>query len=99
MIIANRKFTTNLEEGEEYFGISKGNNFRFELGASLTGFYKFELIENVILEQRLSLYSDYLQNAENIDVDYARSAYMKGVKSNFNSTRAILHAVWTMIMQ
>ena len=77
LIIANRRFTTNLDDGEEYFGISKGDNFRFELGASLTGFYKFELIENVVLEQSLSLYSDYLQNAQNIDVDYTISAFMK----------------------
>ena len=34
-------------------------------------------IENVIIEQSLSLYSDYLQNAENIDVDYTISAFMK----------------------
>ena len=77
LIIANKKFTSNLSDGEEYFGISKGNASRFELGASLTGFYKFELIENVILEQSLSLYSDYLQNAENIDIDYTISAFMK----------------------
>ena len=77
LIIANKKFTSNLSDGEEYFGISKGNTSRFELGASLTGFYKFELIENVILEQSLSLYSDYLQNAENIDIDYTISAFMK----------------------
>lgn len=77
LIIANRKFTSNLFDGAEYFGISKGNTSRFELGASLSGFYKFELIENVILEQSLSLYSDYLQNAENIDVDYTVSAFMK----------------------
>ena len=77
LIIANRKFTSNLIDGAEYFGISKGNTSRFELGASLSGFYKFELIENVILEQSLSLYSDYLQNAENIDVDYTVSAFMK----------------------
>jgi len=77
LIIANKKFTSNLSDGEEYFGISKGNTSRFELGASLTGFYKFELIENVIVEQSLNLYSDYLQNAENIDIDYTISAFMK----------------------
>ena len=38
IIIANKKFTSNLSDGEEYFGISKGNTSRFELGASLTGF-------------------------------------------------------------
>ena len=92
LIIANRRFTTNLDDGEEYFGISKGDNFRFELGASLTGFYKFELIENVILEQRLSLYSDYLQNAENIDIDYTISAFMK--VNDYLSTSLIIQCMY-----
>jgi hypothetical protein len=92
LIIANRKFTSNLNDGEEYFGIAKGDNFRFELGASLTGYYKFELIENVILEQRLNLYSDYLQNAENIDIDYTISAFMK--INDYLSTSLIIQCMY-----
>ena len=39
LIITNKKFTSNLNDGEEYFGISKGNTSRFELGASLTSYF------------------------------------------------------------
>jgi len=92
LIIANQKFTSTLNDGEEYFGIAKGDNFRFELGASLTGYYKFKLIENVILEQRLNLYSDYLQNAENIDVDYTISAFMK--INDYLSTSLIIQCMY-----
>ena len=36
---------------EEYFGIPRGQNSRFELGASISAFYKFELVENVTLNK------------------------------------------------
>ncbi len=42
--MVNRTFTENLSEGKQYFGVSKGSNSRFELGASLRSYFKFELI-------------------------------------------------------
>ena len=56
LILASKKFTNDLNEGEEYFGITQGQNSRFELGASVSAFYKFELVENIILEQSVNLY-------------------------------------------
>jgi len=49
----------------------------FELGASVTGFHSFEPMENLVLENRLALYSDYLGILENIDFDYTLIAKMK----------------------
>jgi uncharacterized protein YutD len=40
-----------------------------ELGFLLTGFYKRN-IQNITVENRLSLYSDYINKFGNIDVDY-----------------------------
>ena len=77
LTLVSRKFTAGLSEGQEYFGVRKGDNHRFELGASVNAFYKFSPLENIILEQRLGLYSDYLDKAENIDLDYQVSAEMK----------------------
>ena len=57
--------------------MSKGNNYLFELGASVSGFYKFEALENVFIENRLALYTDYLGEPDNIDFDYTLSAHMK----------------------
>tara|TARA_B100001175_G_C19459342_1_gene615656 strand:- start:393 stop:1307 length:915 start_codon:yes stop_codon:yes gene_type:complete len=92
LILASKKFTNDLEEGEEYFGIPRGENSRFELGASISAFYKFELVDNVMLEQRVNLYSDYLYKADNIDVDYTLSAFMK--INDYLSTTLIVQCLY-----
>ena len=92
LILASKKFTNDLDEGEEYFGIPRGQNSRFELGASISAFYKFELVENVTIEQSVNLYSDYLYRADNIDVDYTLSAFMK--INDYLSTTLIVQALY-----
>ena len=77
LIIVNRYFTNNLEDNKRYFGVKKGKNSRFELGASVRSFFKFELVENVFVTNRISLYSDYLDNPANIDLDYTINTIMK----------------------
>ena len=77
LIMVNRFFTDNLEDNKQYFGVSKGKASRFELGASIRSFFKFELLENVFVSNRISLYSDYLDNPANIDLDYTINTEMK----------------------
>ena len=92
LILASKKFTDNLENGEEYFGVPKGEISRFEFGASISAFYKFEVIENIQLEQRINLYSDYLEQAENIDIDYTITAFMK--INDYLSTNLIIQCLY-----
>lgn len=73
----SRQFTQDLAEDKAYFGVSKGNSHLFELGASISGFYKFEVLENIFIENRLALYTDYLGKPKNIDLDYSLTATMK----------------------
>ena len=77
LIMVNRFFTDNLQDNKQYFGVSKGKASRFELGASIRSFFKFELLENVFVSNRISLYSDYLDNPANIDLDYTINTEMK----------------------
>ena len=70
-------FTVKLNENQEYFGVKKGSTSRFELGSSIRSYYKFEFLENVFITNRLSLYSDYLENPENIDLDYTINTSLK----------------------
>ena len=70
LILVNKFFTAGLYDNQEYFGVKKDATSRFELGASVRSFYKFEFVENVFVTNRISLYSDYLENPENIDLDY-----------------------------
>lgn len=59
------------------FGVEQGRTSRFEFGASVTGYYKFNIMENVSMENTLSLYSNYLDNPQNIDSDYQMNLVMK----------------------
>jgi len=92
LIMVNRSFTENLADGKQYFGVNKGANSRFELGASLRSYFKFELIENVEVSNRISLYSDYLENPGNIDLDYTINTTMKVNK--YLTTNLILQFIY-----
>ena len=77
LIVVNKFFTKKLNEDQEYFGVKKGSKSRFELGSSIRSYYKFEFLENVFITNRISLYSDYLENPENIDLDYTINTSLK----------------------
>jgi hypothetical protein len=50
--------------------IKEGELYRMELGFLVTNFYKKEIYKNIIWENRLSLYSDYINRFGNIDFDW-----------------------------
>ena len=92
LILVNRRFTENLNENQTYFGVKKGGNSRFELGASIRSYYKSEIFENVTMENRLSLYSDYLDRPQNIDFDCTFNFIMK--VNQYVSTNLIFQFVY-----
>ena len=92
LILVNRFFTRDLNEGQTYFGIKKNGNSRFELGASFRSFFKKEIYENIVLQNSLSLYSDYLDNPQNVDFDYTLNIAMQVNK--FLSTNIIVQFVY-----
>lgn len=49
--------------------LEDGQLYKFELGFLVTSQFKREIYKNVIFENRLSLYSDYVNKFGNIDVD------------------------------
>ena len=59
------------------FGVLQGDSSRFEFGSSISGYYKFNIMTNVSVENRLNLYSNYLDNPQNVDVDYQMNVIMK----------------------
>ena len=59
------------------FGVLQGDSSRFEFGASISAYYKLNLMANVSAENRLNLYSNYLQDPQNIDIDYQMNVVMK----------------------
>ncbi|MES2239551.1 MAG: DUF3078 domain-containing protein [Bacteroidota bacterium] len=73
LIIVHDHFT---ELGSS-FGVLQGDNTRFEFGASVSAYYKFNAITNVTIENRLNLYSNYLEDPQNVDIDYQMNVVMK----------------------
>ena len=73
LIVVHSHFT----ELAPSFGVEMGETTRYELGAALNGYYKFKLMENVSVENILNLYSNYLEEAENVDIDYQLNIVMK----------------------
>ena len=63
------------------FGVEQGRNTAFSLGFNLSGYYKFNLMENIQMENIITLYSDYLANVGNVDTDYQTNIRFKVNKS------------------
>ncbi|MFL9829978.1 DUF3078 domain-containing protein [Flavobacterium sp. ARAG 55.4] len=59
------------------FGVLQGDNTRFEFGASVSAYFKFVAVTNVSIENRLNLYSNYLEDPQNVDIDYQMNVVMK----------------------
>lgn len=74
LIIVNKKYT---EPENKYFGVEEGKNTRLELGFNASGYYKFNLMENISIENIISFYSNYLEDPQNIDIDYTMNIAMK----------------------
>lgn len=62
---------------KKYFGVEANESTNFELGASVSGYAKFDLVKNVNVENILALYSDYLEKPQNINIDYTLNINMK----------------------
>ena len=75
-IRVNSIFTENLLDGENYFGVEKGKMGRFEAGGIISAYFKKEIMKNIILENKLNLFQNYLEDPLNIDVDYTFSLEM-----------------------
>lgn len=72
-ILVNGKFT---QTGES-FGVKKGETSRFEFGASVNAYYKLNIMENFSIENILTLYSNYLEKPQNVDLDYQLNAVLR----------------------
>ncbi|NNM23627.1 MAG: DUF3078 domain-containing protein [Flavobacteriaceae bacterium] len=75
LIFVSGDFTNNATD--DYFGVEPNKTTRFEFGASVNGYAKIDLIENVTMENILALYSNYLEDPQNVDIDYTMNLIMK----------------------
>lgn len=75
-----------------YFGVEEGKNLRYELGFYGSGYFKFNLMTNVSLENIVSVYSNYIDKPENIDLDYQINVVMK--INRYLSTNLSMQAIY-----
>jgi len=62
---------------EAYFGVEEGESIRYELGMNASLYYKVGVVANVSFENILNLYSNYLEDPQNVDLDYQLNIVMK----------------------
>ena len=67
----------HLTEMGDAFGVAQGETTRYELGAALNAYYKLDVMKNVSVENILNLYSNYLEDFQNVDLDYTLNVVMK----------------------
>ncbi|WP_347172866.1 DUF3078 domain-containing protein [Polaribacter uvawellassae] len=67
---ATSRFTFVNDEFSGKYGVEAGENVKFALGFSLTAYLKFEVMENITMQNIIAMYSNYLQRAQNVDLDY-----------------------------
>lgn len=92
-IFVSKDFTTRpgYVDGA-YFGVDQGESMRFELGASLSAYLAYELLENVNVEHTLNLYSNYLDKPGNVDIDYLLNVAM-GI-NDYLSANLVFQAIY-----
>lgn len=61
----------------DYFGVDTYKSSRYELGFYASAYYKLNLMNNVTAENTLNLYSNYLEDPQNVDIDYSLNIIMK----------------------
>lgn len=60
-----------------YFGVETNKSMLYQLGFNASAYYKFNIMENVSAENILSLFSNYLKDPGNIDINYNLKIAMK----------------------
>jgi hypothetical protein len=74
------------------FGTEPGKTSRFEFGGAIGAYYKVDIMENISFENILNLYSNYLEDPLNIDVDYTANISMSINK--YISTNLVFQAIY-----
>lgn len=88
------KITFVLDEdvNEEDFGLDLGNKTRTELGATVKVEYVKEVMKNVTFDTKLTLFSNYLEKPQNIDVDWKVQFNLK--VNDYLSANLITHLIY-----
>ena len=76
-IFVSKDYTQNLSPGQKYFGVEKDANNIISMGASLSGFIRSNLMENITMENKFNFYVNYLYKIENVDFEWNANIRLK----------------------
>ncbi len=82
--------TVNIDQTR--YGLEPDQRFKGELGGYITAKWKTNLHENIVMNNKVELFSSYLNNPENIDVDWEFSLVLKATK--YLSTTISTHVIY-----
>jgi len=74
------------------FGVDPGANIRSEIGGYIKTFYKVDIMKNISFQTKLELFSNYLENPQNVDVNWENLIAMKVNK--FVSVNLTTHLIY-----
>jgi hypothetical protein len=78
LTFVNKNFTSMPDYVKgSYFGVDANKSTLYQLGFYASGYYKFDLMKNVSAENTLNLFTNYLEEPQNVDLDYSLSIVMK----------------------
>ncbi len=93
MTFVDKLYTSDIGYVDEsYFGVKANKTMRYELGFYASAYYKLDIMTNVSAENILNLYSNYLEDPQNVDIDYSLNIVMKINK--FLSTNLSFQAIY-----
>lgn len=75
-----------------WFGVEANETMRFELGAAVRAYYKTDIMKGISMENILGLYTNYLEDPQNVDVDYTMNLVMSVNK--YISANLVFQAIY-----
>ncbi|MCY4254035.1 MAG: DUF3078 domain-containing protein [Flavobacteriaceae bacterium] len=82
LVVINKNLAAEYRPNKSYFGVPPGKSSQGYFGASLNGYYKKEIWENISLDYRYDFYANYLKEFSNID-------FKQSITLNFKVNRYI----------
>jgi len=88
---ATSRFTFVSKPFSGQYGVLEGKTSTYGLGFNMSAFLKFQLMEELTMENIIALYSNYLRNPQNVDVNYQINFLISVNK--YLSTNLTLHVI------
>jgi hypothetical protein len=74
------------------YGVDEGKNARYEFGATIDAKLKTEIMKNVTFDTELTLFSNYLDKPQNVDVEWKTQINMK--INDYLSANLLTHLIY-----